>query len=261
MTAPLKMHGGFLCLLMLIFAGPASADGGEKLFERLCSGCHTIGMGDGAGPDLRGVTAKRPYQWLVLMITEPGKLSAEKDPVQLQLVKRYGMQMPDLGVSRDDAASIVAFLKAAEAAHAVKAGAAPPIAPIIPNLTLISTGRALFTGKTRFLSGGPPCMTCHDMRYSGINGSHFATDLTDSYKRIGEGGVRSVLQSHSFSRVKRIYELRPLNQAEMEALLALFHDASTRKELEGWRKLLPFGVAGFLVVFLVAVLVISRRTI
>ncbi|MFL5417502.1 MAG: SCO family protein, partial [Myxococcales bacterium] len=36
---------------------------GEYLFSTRCSACHTIGKGDGIGPDLKGVTSARDHGW------------------------------------------------------------------------------------------------------------------------------------------------------------------------------------------------------
>ena len=53
---------------------------------------------------------EEPADWLERVIVEPDKLTAEKDPVQLELVKKYGYEMPNLGISRDDARKIIAYL-------------------------------------------------------------------------------------------------------------------------------------------------------
>ena len=33
-----------------------SSQPGQTLFKKMCAPCHTIGVGDRVGPDLRGVT-------------------------------------------------------------------------------------------------------------------------------------------------------------------------------------------------------------
>ena len=92
-----------LIFLHVLAPGLASADQGKELFDKNCASCHTIGGGDSGGPDLQGVAGKRSADWLVRVIVEPDKLSAGKDPVQLELVKKYGYEMPNLGITRDDA--------------------------------------------------------------------------------------------------------------------------------------------------------------
>src|SRR5215469_15302682 len=41
-----------------------STQPGQALFRKLCAPCHTIGVGDRIGPDLRGVTQRRDHAWL-----------------------------------------------------------------------------------------------------------------------------------------------------------------------------------------------------
>ncbi|GFO66694.1 hypothetical protein GMLC_02730 [Geomonas limicola] len=263
--------GGGLCLLLASAVATAWAEEGKELFQGKCSSCHSIGAGPGVGPDLKGVTARRSAEWLVRIITEPNKLTAEKDPTQTALVKQFGMEMPNLGVNREDAQRIVAFLGgvAAPAAAGAPEGAAgagsgaetptaaPPPAPVVPTPALLTKGRALFTGAARFAKGGAPCVSCHRLRYPGIEGGTLAADLTDIYTNMGDAGVRGVLQSLSFPVMKRVYADRPLAEGEAEPLIALFKDASARHAQAS--NSYPFIGLGFFVLFIVAAIVIRRR--
>jgi mono/diheme cytochrome c family protein len=263
MASGFMMLGGFLCLLLLPFFTPdAQAQDGKELFQKQCASCHTLGGGDGVGPDLKDAGSKRRTDWLVKIITEPDKLTAEKDPAQLELVKKYGMEMPKLGVSREDAQKIAAFLQGGKAPAA--AAAAPAGTPaeakkeeVKPTRELLATGRALFTGRQRFTKGGPPCVSCHPFRYPGVYGGAMAADLTDLYGKMGESGVRSVLGSLSFPVMKQAYAERPLTEPEATALVALFKDASVRNRGESN----PYPVTGILFFgcFLVLALVYKRR--
>lgn len=263
--------GGGLCLLLCSASATAWAEDGKELFQTKCSSCHSIGGGPGVGPDLKGVTQRRPADWLVRVITEPNKLAADKDPTQTALMKQFGMEMPNLGVSREDAQKIVAFLgggtppsaagaptaAAGAGAGAEAPAAAPPPAPVVPTPALLSQGRALFTGATRFAKGGAPCVSCHRLRYPGIEGGTLAADLTDLYANMGDAGVRGVLQSLSFPVMKRVYADHPLAEGETAPLLALFQDASARhaKPCNSY----PYLGLGFFVLFIVAAIVIRRR--
>jgi protein SCO1 len=72
---------------------------GEYLFSTRCSACHTIGRGDGLGPDLAGVTAARDRAWLTRFIQRPDAVLAEGDPTARALFARYGeVTMPNLGL-------------------------------------------------------------------------------------------------------------------------------------------------------------------
>lgn len=264
MAKQFTVVAGALCLLLLpVFQGAALAEDGKDIFQKRCAGCHTIGGGDGAGPDLKGVGARRPAEWLVRVITEPDKLVAEKDPTQLELVKKFGMAMPNLGVSKGDAEKIVAFLQGGaapggkEAAPPAPAPPAPTAAPVVPTRETLASGRALFTGKTRFAKGGAPCVSCHTLRYPGIYGGSLAGDLTNIYGGMGEAGVRGVLSALSFPVMRRIYADRPLTEPESTALVALFQDASARNRAAC--NPYPLTGLGCFVLFVVAAIVLKRR--
>ena len=258
----------FLAMLVLLAAaGSARADAGKDIFDKQCARCHTIGGGDGAGPDLKGVGAKHPADWLVRMITAPDKLTAEKDPAQLELVKKFGMEMPNLGVSGDDAQKVVAFLgaggaPAAAGAPAPGAGEAKPAeapkAELVVTKELLSAGRDLFTGKVSFAQGGAPCVSCHRLSYPGINGGALAADLSGVWDKMGESGVRGVLKSLSFPVMKKIYAERPLTDEEKTALTALFKDAAAKKQVPS--DPYPLAGLGFFALCLVAAILFKRST-
>jgi mono/diheme cytochrome c family protein len=83
----------------------------------MCAPCHTIGVGDRVGPDLRDVTTRRDQSWLTAFIQDPAKLRARQDPVALALMADYpAVRMPSLGVAQNDAADLISYL-AMEAAR------------------------------------------------------------------------------------------------------------------------------------------------
>jgi protein SCO1 len=89
-----------------------SSEPGQVLFKKLCAPCHTIGVGDRAGPDLRGVTSRREHEWLKKFIMDPYKMRAQKDPLALALAAKYpGVLMPRLGITENDAADLLAYLE------------------------------------------------------------------------------------------------------------------------------------------------------
>ena len=101
-------------------------DRGQYLFGRDCVACHSVGHGDGIGPDLLGVTRTRDRQWLVRMIQTPAQLIKAKDPLALALLKKYkNVRMPNLWVSDDELQLLIAYLDAQTAAHDKQAAASP----------------------------------------------------------------------------------------------------------------------------------------
>jgi len=90
---------------------PLSQQPGQAMFKKICAPCHTIGVGDRVGPDLRGVTQRRERAWLSSFIREPAKMRAQQDPVALALAAKYpGVHMPTLRVSEIDAADRVSHV-------------------------------------------------------------------------------------------------------------------------------------------------------
>jgi protein SCO1/2 len=89
---------------------------GQSLFKKICAPCHTIGVGDRVGPDLRGVTERRSPEWLTRFIRSPGVVRAEKDPTAMENVARFpGVRMPNLGLTDLDVIDLVAFLRSENA--------------------------------------------------------------------------------------------------------------------------------------------------
>ena len=71
---------------------------GQSLFKKLCAPCHTIGVGDRVGPDLRGAAERRQEAWLTQFIRTPEKVLAEKDPAAVDLAAKFpGVRMPIWG--------------------------------------------------------------------------------------------------------------------------------------------------------------------
>jgi protein SCO1 len=87
---------------------------GEAMFRKLCSSCHTVGVGKRVGPDLRDVHERRDEKWLVDFIVKPEKMLANKDPVALALNENFPVAvMPSLGLTQEDARDLIVYLKSA----------------------------------------------------------------------------------------------------------------------------------------------------
>jgi len=85
---------------------------GQALFKKMCAPCHTIGVGDRVGPDLRGVAERRQPAWLTRFIRNPEKVLAEKDPEAMAMAAKFpGVHMPNLGITEIDAVDLIDFLK------------------------------------------------------------------------------------------------------------------------------------------------------
>lgn len=225
----LKVCSKAMVAMFLLSATTAKADDGKTLFEKHCASCHTIGGGESGGPDLKGVIAKRSHEWLESVIIEPDKLTAKKDPVQLELVKKYGYEMPNLGIGHEDALTIINYIANAE-------GGVPQAVPAAEQMTfavtpeLVAQGKGLFIGSIKMAKGGAACISCHPFSYPGISGGNLSiADLKKSYEKLGDTGMSGALKGLKFPTMKKIYADRPLTDNEVAALMALFKDSAAQK--------------------------------
>ncbi len=102
-----------------------SHEPGQALFKKLCAPCHTVGVGDRVGPDLRGVGERRDPAWLASFIKNPAKMRADKDPIAVALAEKFsGVHMPNLGMTDDDTKDLIAYL-AVQTARISETGDAP----------------------------------------------------------------------------------------------------------------------------------------
>ena len=249
-------------LILCLSVQTVLADEGKDLFDKQCASCHTIGGGDGGGPDLKGVVGKRTHEWLESVIIEPDKLTANKDPIQAELVKKYGYEMPNLGIGHEDALKIISHLSGTGGAGAT--AVAPPTGEQMATVVtpeLIAQGKALFTGSRRLAKGGAPCLSCHPFTYPGIAGGNLSTaDLKDSYQKMGDVGMKGALTSLKFPTMKKIYADRSLTDDEVNALMALFKDSAAQKEAGGGFKTFPLA-GGILFFGLLLGLALYKRRI
>jgi mono/diheme cytochrome c family protein len=204
-------------------ANAADAAAGKKLFDdKTCGACHTVGGGDLVGPDLKNVTKERPSEWLHAWITAPDAMIAKKDPVAVELLKKYnGMEMPNLGLSASEVDSILAYLDSAAGGAASTAAAAPALKGDAEK------GKDLFTGNDRFANGGPPCMACHSTGGLGaFGGGHLGPDLTEVSKRLGGvNGLSGWLAGLPTPTMKAVWTKQPPTPQERANVAAFLAQA------------------------------------
>jgi protein SCO1/2 len=89
---------------------------GAYLFDTKCAACHTVGGGDGIGPDLTGITQTRDRAWLERFIKTPDQVLAEGDPIATALFAKYNqVVMPNLRLGDGDVAAVLTYLDAQSA--------------------------------------------------------------------------------------------------------------------------------------------------
>lgn len=87
------------------------ADQGGKLWKiKACDGCHTIGGGRRAAPDLMGATARRSASWLREWLKNPPEM-AKSDEVAKQMVKEAGgSTMPNFRLKDEEIEALLSFI-------------------------------------------------------------------------------------------------------------------------------------------------------
>ncbi len=235
-------------------AGDAKA--GEQLFQQKgCNACHTIGKGDLVGPDLKGVTEKRPRDWLAQWIAAPDQMVAKKDDYAVKLLHQYhDVPMPNLGLSTGEVDNILAFL-ASPGAAAQASGPAPQAANAPTVQGNPETGKDLFTGVVGFQNGGPPCMACHSVGGIGaLGGGQLGPDLTEVLSRLGgAAGVNAFIAGTPTPTMKAVWSQRPLTDQERANVVAFLGQAEVTQRPAGaiWQ------LAGLAVLGLVILLTIA----
>jgi len=207
----------------------AQADDAASLFTTMCAPCHTIGGGDGVGPDLAGVTARRERDWLLKWIAKPDEVLAANDPIALDLYEQFNrIAMPNLNLDPDQVELLVAYLEDIEAGNVPAPSAVSSVPSSVPPGDA-ANGRELFTGGVRLANGGPPCMSCHSVAGLGaLGGGALGPDLTDAATKFGDVGLLSMLATVPLVTMNPIFGPEgdaPLTASEQADLLAFLQQA------------------------------------
>lgn len=253
-----RIVGILVAVGWLIGLQPATAQDGKQIFQQACAACHSIGGGRLLGPDLAGVTEKRPEAWLIAYIKSQDAVLKSGDKTAQAIWDEYKIPMPDQALSEGEIKAVLAHIKTAGGAAAGQEQATLPVptGTSAPELTPdeIQLGRQLFEGSVRFANGGPACNACHDINHPAVaGGGSLARDLTLSHSRMGKVGVNAMLTNAPFPVMRMAYEGKPLNAGEVRALVGFLQQAEKEHAAQaprnhGWRMF--FGGAGGVVVVL-----------
>lgn len=233
-----------------------SAEEGAQIFQQTCQACHTIGKGDLIGPDLQGVTQRQDAAWLVKFITQPDVVLASGDATANALLQKYGVPMPNLGITDAQAQSLLAYLEAPDVVTAV------PAAPALP-AGQAAAGHALFTGQTGLTNGGTPCIACHStLGVGAAGGGVLGPDLTNVNTRLGAVGLTSAMQTLPFPTMQGIFTTRPLTPQEQADLLAYLQQTDQQVVVSSALNINLFwgiGIGGALILFAIMLLFWPRQ--
>ena len=101
-------------------AAHEAAERGEKLFQlKGCSACHAFGT-KMSGPDLAGVSMRRTGLWLENQILHPDVM-VKQDPIARELFAKHMLQMPNQGLTPEQAKDVIEYLKSVDAKGASEA--------------------------------------------------------------------------------------------------------------------------------------------
>lgn len=84
---------------------------GKKLWVRTgCVGCHTIGQGRMAGPDLQGVTQRRQEEWLRRFLADTDEM-LDSDPLAQRMLELYNYQrMPQVKLRDGEITALLQYI-------------------------------------------------------------------------------------------------------------------------------------------------------
>ena len=237
-------------------AAGTDAEAGNKIFQEKCTACHTLGKGPLVGPDLKGVTARRPREWLEQWIAAPDAMLAKKDPVATELLHQFrDVPMPNQGLSTSEVTAVLAYLETETAAAQPSAPAAAGQAASAPVQGNPEIGKGLFTGVTRFQNGGPPCMGCHSVGGIGaLGGGGLGPDLTGAVAKYGgAAGLNAFVAGTPTPTMKAVWSRQPLTTEESASVVAFLSQAEvTQRPAEAIWQLGGLAALGLVVLLAVA---------
>ncbi|MBS1488781.1 MAG: c-type cytochrome [Bacteroidetes bacterium] len=238
--------GIIVCCVLEIYA-----QDGEALFKQNCSACHTVGKGRLVGPDLLGITTKRPEAWLLKWTKASQSLIKSGDADAKAIYDEFGgITMPDQPLSDAEIKSIFTSISSKGAAPASGATTA-----VVSNASdnaspeSIAKGENIFVGSQALTNGGPACISCHNVSYKGvIPGGLLAKDLTDVFSRMGgDAGLQGILGAPPFPAMTQAYKYSPITEKEIADIIAFLNKIDkdkTNQQVPTTDPLLYGGVAG-----------------
>lgn len=90
---------------------PAVIKKGKSLWNtKGCMGCHTIGKGRAAGPDLMGVMDRRNLDWVQRWLHDPTAMQASDSTAKAMVAEFNNTKMPNLQLSDEEVSALIAYV-------------------------------------------------------------------------------------------------------------------------------------------------------
>jgi len=244
------VHFALVFCSTLVFSLYAQSTGKEA-FQAKCASCHSIGSGDLIGPDLKDLSKRREIKWILGFIQDPGKY-LDNDKIGKELLVKYKMKMPNLGISANEAKDLAAYIDTQSGGNSKK------IDVVVPTGDAIN-GKKLFLGKVRLEKGGVACISCHSVAGEGkLGGGTLGPNLTDIFKRSGTS-LALTLKSLPFPTMKGIFDKKPLVEKEVNDLYAYFSTIKPVKPGNHQANFIYIGLGGFIIVMMIFAFVWRNR--
>lgn len=235
-----------LLLLNMTFSLQAQ-NNGEEIFKSVCAACHTINKGRLVGPDLSGVYQIRSNEWLISFIRSSQEFIKSGDTAAIAIYDEFSkIPMPDNKLSNEQILSVIEYIKSSDQNASVATG--QPKAPdslttvkkqsnvINDSLNIVyspetaAEGKALFYGYTRFANGASPCISCHNIKDQSImGGGRLALDLTGSYVKLGQPGLKAILANPPFPAMKTALLNHALTENEIQPVISMLKSVGEQK--------------------------------
>jgi len=239
-----RNSGNFLMIVLSLVLGLPSfsqVPEGRQLFTVNCSVCHTIGAGKLIGPDLAGLEQRREREWVFRFIRSSQSMINSGDTEAVKVFEAYDkMIMPDqAALSDEQIEAILLYIGRPGSKAGISEDFEPDAEPLDAELRpmvsyndreleKINEGRDLFTGNAKLSSGGPACISCHNVtEQNEFSGGNLAPDLTDVYSRIDEDMIIQLATAPKYPSMQKAYDGRPITSAEASALVSYFRYAGT----------------------------------
>ncbi len=195
---------------------------GQTIFAANCSSCHTIGGGNLAGPDLKGVTQQQSEQWIANFISDPSAVLSSGDPTALKLLEQFNyVVMPNMGLTNYGVQAVIAYIRAESSLSLRPTSATTPGVSLLPGNA--ENGKAIFLGHVHLRNGAPFCVGCHNIDNTGIlGGGTLGPNLTNTYAKYGDVGLDGILSNLPFLTMRPIYvnnSFTPQEKADIRAFM------------------------------------------
>ena len=158
----------------------SQAEAGQDVFMRNCTACHTVGGGDGIGPDLVNVHERRDADWLVRWIDDPIGMG-KTDPIGQKLLAEWNnIPMSDSNLSREEIDQVLAYIRFSSDAGGLEIAEEPPMEL---SEDQFAQARGLYFDR---------CAGCHGVLRAGATGPNIQPERT---REIGTTSIKAILNN------------------------------------------------------------------